>query len=42
MSPIQNDVYLLFLLAQDLPLYDDKTGDSWAPVEIEDETWVAD
>lgn len=29
--------YLEFI--EDLPLYDDKTGDSWQPTEIPDETW---
>ena len=29
--------YLQFI--EDLPLYDDKTGDSWQPTEIPDETW---
>eukprot|EP00435_Cladocopium_sp_Y103_P022453 s2116_g5.t1 len=27
------------IFGEDLPLYDDKTGDSWIPWEIPDETW---
>ena len=30
--------YLQFI--GDLPSYDDKTADSWQPVEIPDETWT--
>lgn len=28
------------LLSKDLPLYDDSTGDSWAPVEIPGDPWL--